>query len=192
MSPTQKRLFDHLSNLFLLTFVPQKKLIDMKYTKEDFEALINSGAYGDPATFKDISTKELRFSENDETFFTVMDWIKKESPMTFDFGIAEGCPHYQFKMTPYKQRLYHNKEILNYLYSYFESGILNTAFPSSYKGAQNAKENYVLHLLKRDRRNGKLTFDETGYKAVYHQVTIHYGHLPFTPEELNAILDSLA
>ena len=96
------------------------------------------------------------------------------------------------KSPPIRRTLYLNKDIANYLYNYFESGVLGTVLPSSYIGAQNVKENYVLHLLRRDRQNGKMFYEpKIGYNASYHLVSIHYGHLPYTPEELDAKLNSL-
>ena len=172
----------------------------MDYAVEDelaalHDELLSSGEevfYGNPATFRKLSLIELQFSDNAKMFTTLKDWIEEKSLVSLDFGIEEGCPYYQLDTTPIKQKLYHNKEILNYLYNYFENGVLSTVLPSSYMGFQNAKENYLLHLLKRDRQNGKMFYEpETGYKADYHLISINYGHLPYTPEELDAKLNSL-
>ena len=144
------------------------------YTQEELDAfqedyLLNSGekiVYEDHATFKKVSLADLRFSNNAEAFSTLKSWIEEKSFITLDFGIENGCPYYRLNTTPIKQKLYHNKEILNYLYDYFENGVLNTVIPNNYIGAQNAKENYVLHLLKRDRQNGKMFYDNEQVKTL--------------------------
>jgi len=159
------------------------------------EELLNSGeevVYGNIANLEKVSLEDLRFGYNAEAFAILKDWIERKSIVSFNFGIDKGCPYYQINTTSTKQRLYLNKEIVRYLYNYFENGVLGLVRPSSYDGVRNATENYVLHLLKRDRQNGKMVYEpETGYRAEY-IVPVNYGHLPYTSEELDAKLNSLA
>jgi len=172
----------------------------MNFTDDEIDALHkeflqNSGEdilYGNHRTFKKISLSELKFSDNRDVFDTLIDFIEKKSFITLEYGIEEKCPFYKLSTSSIKRKLYLNKEILNYLYNYLENNILGESLPSNYNGAQNANENYILHLLKRDRKNRKMFCNsETGYKADYNRITIVYGHLPYTLEELNTKLDSL-
>jgi len=176
----------------------------MDYTDEELDDMMQEAelssdddGYVNLAAMKKLSADEaqiaLKFGQNWESFAMLKSLMEKKSPVSLNFGIDEGSPYYQFETPPAKWILYLNKDIVRYLYNYFESGVLSLVRPSSYDGVPNATEKYVLHLLKRDRQNGKMVYEpETGYRAEYIGMSVNYGHLPYTPEELDAKLNLLA
>ncbi|MCD7969142.1 MAG: hypothetical protein LUF87_02170 [Alistipes sp.] len=141
-----------------------------------------------------ISLSDFKSTENLGAFNTLKEEMEWGTSIDPEFIINKNCPYYKFFSVSASEtkNLHLNKDILNYIYNHFENYILDTHIPSNFVGATNAKETYLFHLLKRDSQNSKLTHDpETGYKATYNRITINYGKLPYTTEELDAKLNSL-
>lgn len=137
----------------------------MEYTQEELELMhaaemgnSEDTFFGDPNSMKPVSFAELKFSDNAEVFNTLKGWLERGSLVSVSFGIEEGNPYYELNTQPNKKKLYLNKEILNYIYNWFEKNSLDAPIPKDYIGAKNATEQYLFHLMKRDRNNEKLFY----------------------------------
>ena len=134
-----------------------------------------------------ISFEDLKFSENQEIFETVIDLIANKSVLTLEFGLDKGSPYYKI---PDKRILYLNKEIVAYIYNWLEKGITDSKIPTDFKGLNNKDESYMLRLLQHDSKNNVATYSpQEGYKAKYPGGTILYGQADCTPDQMRVKLE---
>lgn len=139
------------------------------------------------------SLVDLTASENDDVFYQLDELVSQNKNLTLTFGNNKGMPFYKVMISEDKSRtLYLNKDINRYIYSYLREGKRGNAqeLTSVHK---NANENYLLRLIKFDRENGAIRYNDKTkeYKAVYQHGTINYGELPYSTEELIAKLTEL-
>ena len=177
----------------------------MSYTEEQYDAMTEENTPFDAEALHDnymsshgdrtkVSRSDIKSAENQSAFKALTEEMDWGTPIDLEFIIDNRCPYYKFFSVSSSEtkRLYLNRQIINYIYNHLEDNNAGS-IPTDYVGATNAGENYTLHLLKRDRQNGKLVYDaKKGYYATYNRITINYGSLLYdTPEELYAKLDSL-
>lgn len=175
----------------------------MSYTDEEHNALMEENTPFDGDALHDeyvsshtnlIKASNMATLENESAFGALKEEMNWGGKIDLEFLLENNCPYYRFFSVSASEtmKLHLNREIANYIYKYLESNVLEANIPTDFVGATNAKESYLLHLLKRDRQNDKLSYDpETGYKATYNRISINYGKLPYTLDELAAKLSSL-
>jgi len=168
----------------------------MSYNDEkDIKDALHDEHVSSHTNLKPISNMEIH--ENKDAFRALKEELDWGTPIVIDFTIRNRCPYYKFFSTSAQETksLHLNKQILNHIYNYFEGHNIGNV-PTDYVGVETGTNLYLLHLLKRDRQNGKLSHEPwMGYKAIYNNITINYGQfnmIPYTtPEELYAGLDAL-
>lgn len=171
----------------------------MSYTEEELDAmmqeeLMNSGEeifFINPTNMKKASLADLKFSDNEEVFNTLKNQISNREYLNLEYGIEDGSPYYtNYTSLSNGKRLYLNEEIIIYIYNWLEKGVTDSPIPNTFHGEMNADENYVLRLIKRDRKNGWNYYNpDNGYKGKSENGVVFYGKLPYSPNEL---VDKLA
>ncbi len=133
-------------------------------------------------------------SDNGDVFYRIDEMVADKKNLSLSFGNKKGIPYYKVAVSDDETvTLYINQEIIKYLYAWLRDG-KRIGVPEFTNIHKNATEKYLLYLIRFDRQNGAMRYNEKTreYKAIYPHGTIHYGQLPYTTQELIEKLNSLS